>query len=226
MEYSRQRSVSFRVRAAQPTDIPELMRLKRLLAEGENSLHAVRATAADWLRDGFGPEAGFTAFVAKTEDTHSITGQAVVGMATCSRRIVTGWNGPVIFLQDLIVELEHRKRGVGRALVARVAAYAQELGSPIVELTVRAHNPAKTFYQHGGFASLPHCLTYVLAGPALAALATLADRDKDGAALAADSPPARLPGHQRENADHAGKSRPAEGEPDAEQAAVIVGQRL
>jgi predicted N-acetyltransferase YhbS len=231
MEYGSQRSVSFRVRAAQPTDIPELMRLKLLLAEGENSLHAVCATAADWLRDGFGPRAGFTAFVAEIEHPHSITGQAIVGMATCSRRTVTGWNGPVIFLQDLIVELEHRKRGVGRALVARVAACAHELGSPIVELTVRAHNPAKMFYRHSGFESLPHCQTYVLAGPALAALA---EHGKDKLALATEapenragnSPPARLPGHERENADHAGKSRPAEGEPDAEQAAVFIGQRL
>ena len=46
----------FRVRAAEPRDIPALMRLKRLLAEGEDSAHAVCASEADWLRDGFGPE--------------------------------------------------------------------------------------------------------------------------------------------------------------------------
>ena len=34
------------------------MRLKRLLAEGEDSVHAVRASEADWLRDGFGAHAG------------------------------------------------------------------------------------------------------------------------------------------------------------------------
>ena len=58
----------FRVRAAEPRDIPALMRLKRLLAEGEDSAHAVRASEADWLRDGFGPQAGFTAFVADRRD--------------------------------------------------------------------------------------------------------------------------------------------------------------
>ncbi len=60
--------------------------------------------------------------------------------------------------------------------MARVAALAHDLGSPIVELTVRADNPAQEFYQRSGFAHLPQCLTYVLAGPALAALA---ERDKD-----------------------------------------------
>jgi predicted N-acetyltransferase YhbS len=159
---------SFRVRAAQPADIPALMRLKRLLAQAEDSLHVVRASAADWLRDGFGEGAGFTAFVAEDSD-------AVIGMATCSRRTITGWDGPVIFLQDLFVEPAHRQHGIASALIARVAAFAEKLGSPIVELTVRADNPAQTFYQRSGFQPLPHCLTYVLAGPALAALA---GRDK------------------------------------------------
>jgi GNAT superfamily N-acetyltransferase len=156
---------SYRVRAAQPVDIVDLMRLKRLLAQGEDSLHAVRASAADWLRDGFGPNPGFTAFVAEAADS------VIVGMATCSRRTITGWNGPVIFLQDLFVEAAHRKRGVAKALAARIAAYAHGLGSPIVELTVRADNAARQFYELHGFQHLPHCLTYVLAGPELAALA-------------------------------------------------------
>jgi ribosomal protein S18 acetylase RimI-like enzyme len=164
----------FHVRAAEPRDIGALMRLKRLLAEGENSLHAVRATAADWLRDGFGPQAGFTAFVAEREQSSEVVGN-IIGMATCSRRKLTGWDGPVIFLQDLVVDPAHRARGVARALVARIAAFAAELGSPIVELTVRADNPAQQFYQRAGFQPLPECLTYVLAGPALAELAAQDD---------------------------------------------------
>lgn len=155
-----------RVRAALPSDIPALMRLKRALAAGEDGLHVIRASEADWLRDGFGPHAGFTAFVA--EDA----ADAVIGMTTCSRRTVTGWNGPVMFLQDLFVEPAYRARGVADALVARVAALAHEIGSPIVELTVRADNPsAQRFYQRNGFQPVPQCLTYVLAGPALAELA-------------------------------------------------------
>ena len=56
-------------------------------------------------------------------------------------------------------------------MVAQIAAYAHGLGSPIVELTVHADNPAQAFYQRSGFQHLPQCLTYVLAGPALEALA-------------------------------------------------------
>ena len=66
----------------------------------------------------------------------------VIGMATCSERAVTGWNGPVIFLQDFFVEPDCRRRGIANALMARIAALARDIGSPIVELTVRADNPA------------------------------------------------------------------------------------
>jgi len=174
MDSQDSRSAAFRVRSARPEDIPALMRLKRLLAQGENSLHAVCASEADWRRDGFGPDAGFLAFVA--EDS-----SGVVGMATCSTRVVTGWNGPVIFLQDLFVEPHCRKHGVASALMARVATLARDVGSPIVELTVRADNPAQNFYLRAGFQPLPHCLTFVLAGPALVALA---DQDSETLALA------------------------------------------
>jgi ribosomal protein S18 acetylase RimI-like enzyme len=176
---------TYHVRAAQPVDIPAMMRLKRLLAQGENSLHAVRATEAHWLRDGFGPGAGFCAFVAENiggATGDSMIGDSIVGMATCSTRIVTGWNGLVVFLQDLYVDADHRQVGIARALMARVAAFAREVGSPIVELTVRSDNPAaQNFYRGAGCMPLPQCLTYVLAGPALAALA---DQDQTTLALA------------------------------------------
>jgi ribosomal protein S18 acetylase RimI-like enzyme len=174
MDEKNLRSPPFQVRPAQPKDIPALMRLKRMLAQGENALHAVRASEADWLRDGFGPHAGFTAFVA--EDL-----SGVIGMATCSQRVVTGWNGPVVFLQDLFVEPGCRRQGIASALMARVAALARDVGSPIVEFTVRADNPAQIFYSFAGCQPLPHCTTFVLAGPALDALA---DRHSQTLALA------------------------------------------
>lgn len=170
--------LAFRIRAAQPGDVAALMRLKRLLAEAEDSLHAVRASAADWLRDGFGPHPGFSAYVAEVDG-------AVVGMATCSRRIITGWNGPVVFLQDLFVEPAQRRSGIAAALLARVAAFASAIGSPIVELTVRADNAAaRTFYDRAGFQPLPQCLTYVVAGPALDALARHDQAGNEALALA------------------------------------------
>jgi ribosomal protein S18 acetylase RimI-like enzyme len=163
--------LAFRVRPARPTDVPALMRFKRLLAESEGGLHTVQATAADWLRDGFGPQAGFVALVAEAEHRRGL-----IAMATYSERIITGWSGPVVFFKDLVVETAYRHNGVARALIARIAARAKAIGSPMVELSVRADNPAQLLYQQNGFQVLPPCPTYVLAGPALAALAA-ADKD-------------------------------------------------
>jgi ribosomal protein S18 acetylase RimI-like enzyme len=97
--------------------------------------------------------------------------RGLIGMATYSERIITGWSGPVVFLQDLFVEAAYRRNGVARAMIARVAAHAKTIGSPMVELSVRADNPAQLLYQQSGFQVLAPCPTYVLAGPALAALA-------------------------------------------------------
>ena len=66
--------------------------------------------------------------------------------------------------------------------MARVAAFAREIGSPIVELTVRSDNAAaQSFYRDAGCMPLPQCLTYVLAGTALE---LLADQHETALALA------------------------------------------
>jgi GNAT superfamily N-acetyltransferase len=139
------------VRAARPTDVPALMRFKLLLAESENGVHTVRATAADWLRDAFGPKAGFAALVAEAEYKRGL-----IGMATYSERTITGWIGPVVFLQDLFVEIAYRRNGVARALIARVAAHAKTIGSPMVELSVRADKAPLPAERISGAAALPH----------------------------------------------------------------------
>ena len=73
--------LAFRVRAARPTDVPALMRFKRLLAESENGCTPVRATAADWLRDAFGPRAGFAALVAEAEYKRGLIGMRPIASA-------------------------------------------------------------------------------------------------------------------------------------------------
>jgi hypothetical protein len=54
------------VRLATPADIPALCCLKLKLLALENSLHIGTASEDDWLRDGFGPAAKFTALDAAT----------------------------------------------------------------------------------------------------------------------------------------------------------------
>lgn len=154
---------AYRVRPATPADVPALLRFKRQLAILENAEFVLRATPQDWLRDGFGPGARFTAFVAEHAGV-------IVGMATASERYYTSWAGCTLYIQDIYVEPDWRGRGIGGALLGCVAALAIKRGTPIVELTVREDNPARRLYGRLGFHQV-ECANYVIAGPALANLA-------------------------------------------------------
>jgi GNAT superfamily N-acetyltransferase len=111
------------------------------------SLSPDDAGVADWLRDGFGPGAGFTVFVAEADDAAT-----VIGMATCSQRRRYRLERPGAVPARSFRRAAHRHRGNARALLARVAGLARNIGSPIIELTVRADNPAaQEFYCRSGF---------------------------------------------------------------------------
>jgi ribosomal protein S18 acetylase RimI-like enzyme len=148
------RRIAFEVREARPADVPSLVRMKLQLAIAEKAEHAVRATERDWLRDGFGPNPRFAAFLAEHE-------AAVIGMVTCSERYYTGWPEPAIYVGDIYVEPSFRRRGVAGALLARVAAHAIARASPMIELTVREDNPARNLYRRCGFERVGHCVNYV-----------------------------------------------------------------
>jgi ribosomal protein S18 acetylase RimI-like enzyme len=155
---------AFRVRAAAPSDVPALLAMKWQMAILERAELAMRATEHDWLRDGFGPEARFHAYVAERD-------AAVIGMVTVSERYYTAWAGSSLYIQDIYVAPAHRQRGVASALLARVAACAVERGCPFIELIVRDDNPARKLYRRTGFVPVRHSIAYVLGGTALADLA-------------------------------------------------------
>ncbi|MGH9121506.1 MAG: GNAT family N-acetyltransferase, partial [Acidimicrobiales bacterium] len=67
----------------------------------------------------------------------------VVGFATSIR-------GPVALeLEDLFVDPDWMRRGVGRALIADVAMFAAEIGVGVVEVDANPH--AMAFYENVGF---------------------------------------------------------------------------
>jgi GNAT superfamily N-acetyltransferase len=154
----------FAIRDAGPADIAGIMRLKLELAISDDIVHTVRATAADWERDAFGPRARFTVFVADCAGR-------VIGMAICADRYFPGWVGVNIALLDLCVEANFRDCGVGAALLARVAAFARSHDATMIELTMRTGNRAAHLYERAGFVDVTEVRHYVIAGDALERLA-------------------------------------------------------
>lgn len=99
-------TLPFDVRLACPADIPALFRLKQQLARAEGNEGVLRATERGWLRDGFGARAQFTSLVAERDG-------CIIGMLTYSPVYLTALAGLVLSIQDLFVEPDHRKAGVG-----------------------------------------------------------------------------------------------------------------
>jgi ribosomal protein S18 acetylase RimI-like enzyme len=154
----------FIIRDAVPADLGAIMRLKLDLAISDDIVHTVRATPADWKRDAFGPYAHFTTFVGEW-------GSRVVGMAICGERHFPGWVGATVALLDLCVEERYRRRGIGTALLVRVAEFSKARNSVMIELTVRTGNPAARLYERLGFADVANARNLVIAGDALERLA-------------------------------------------------------
>jgi GNAT superfamily N-acetyltransferase len=130
------------IRAATPADIPLILELIRALATYERDPDAVKTTEADLLRDGFGKQPCFECLIAESED-----GEAA-GFALYFYNYST-WRGRSgIHLEDLFVLPRFRGLGIGKALLARVAARAAEQGCVRLQWDVLEWNQtAIDFYQ-------------------------------------------------------------------------------
>ncbi|NBB83868.1 MAG: GNAT family N-acetyltransferase [Alphaproteobacteria bacterium] len=157
-----------RLRPAVPADVPEILRLIRELAVFEKEPDAVKATEADLLRDGFGDRPVFEVIVADA-------GDRLAGFALFFPDYST-WEGrPGLYLEDLYVEEAARGTGLGRRLIAAVARVATARGYTRLNLSVLDWNPARGFYEAIGLVHKTEWLGYRADGPALEALAALAD---------------------------------------------------
>jgi GNAT superfamily N-acetyltransferase len=132
-----------RIRNATADDVGLLLQLIRELAAYERAPDAVVATADDLRRHGFGSERRFEALIAFVDDKPA-------GFALFFPDFST-WRGqPGLYLEDLYVREWARGRGVGRLLMARLAAIAIERDWPGLHFNVLNWNPARGFYHRLG----------------------------------------------------------------------------
>jgi GNAT superfamily N-acetyltransferase len=133
------------IRLATPADVPQILTFIRALATYEREPDAVHATEADLRRDGFSETPRFHALIAELEDN------TPAGFALYFHNYST-WRGHHgIHIEDLFVQPEHRGKGIGKALLTRVAAIAAAEGCTRLQWDVLEWNaPAIGFYEQLG----------------------------------------------------------------------------
>ncbi|MGW6730308.1 N-acetyltransferase family protein [Nocardia sp. NPDC055029] len=156
------------VRRATPADVPALVGLVHDLAEYEKAPEECTLTAEQLDSALFGTAPALFAHVAENDGV-------VVGCAIWFLNYST-WDGVHgIYLEDLYVRPETRGTGLGRALVAALAAEAVEHGYSRVSWSVLTWNtPSIAFYESLGAAPQDEWVGYRLAGAELTALAATA----------------------------------------------------
>ena len=177
------------VREIRPEDVPTVVRLVHELAEYERAAASCTLTEAQLGTALFGPQPALFGHVAEHEGE-------VVGCALWFLNFST-WRGVHgVYLEDLFVRPTHRGKGLGRALLARLAEVCAERGYARLEWSVLDWNePSIRFYRAIGAVPMNEWITYRLDGAALARLATGALPLTDGAPE--DPAPSTTPGTPR-----------------------------
>jgi GNAT superfamily N-acetyltransferase len=154
------------IRPAGEADVPAVLGLIRALAEYEHAAPGALAISEGLLRQAMfaSPRA--------VEVLVACVGEEIAGFAMFFHNF-SSWRGRRgIFLEDLFVRPEMRRRGVGRALLAELARIAVARNCARIEwLVVDWNQPAIDFYRSLGAAPLEEWTTFRIGGKALEALA-------------------------------------------------------
>jgi GNAT superfamily N-acetyltransferase len=160
------------IRPATRADVPLLLELIRGLAEYERLSHLVAADERLLERELFAPGANVEAVI-------GFAGTEAVGFALYFHNFSTFLGRPGIYLEDLYVRPAFRQHGVGRALLAHLAALALERGCGRLEWAVLDWNePAIEFYKALGAVEMAEWRLFRVTGDALARLAEMKDEGR------------------------------------------------
>ena len=156
---------AIRLAAGREQDVPIVLSLIAALADYEKLSHEVVATEADLRRWLFGERPAAEVVIAWT-------GDRAVGFALFFHNFSTFLGRPGLYLEDLFVIPDWRGQGIGRRLLAHLAALAVERGCGRLEWSVLDWNtPAIGFYRRLGAVVMDDWRICRVTGDALATLA-------------------------------------------------------
>jgi GNAT superfamily N-acetyltransferase len=155
---------SLNIRPANERDLPDLLTLVRGLAEYEKL--PAPATVEGLRETLFGQRPYAEVLIAHLDQT-------AAGYALFFHSYSSFFARPGLYLEDLFVLSEHRGKGVGKALLSKVARIAQERNCRRLEWSVLDWNqPAIDFYLRVGATVLPEWRTCRMTENQIAKLAS------------------------------------------------------
>jgi GNAT superfamily N-acetyltransferase len=135
--------MDFIIRKGIIADIPALLNLIKELADYEKAPQEVITTESQMLADGFGENPLYQFLVAEHKNT-------LVGFALTYYRYST-WKGKVLYLEDLYIQPEFRRFGLGQLFWKELLAKAKQEKCQRMSWQVLDWNePAVKFYQKLG----------------------------------------------------------------------------
>ena len=128
------------IRSGIKSDLPSILALIKELAVYEKAGNEVVVTLEQLEEDGFGSSKVFDFLVAENQ-------QQIIGMALFYTKYST-WKGKCIYLEDIIVQEQHRGMGIGKKLMKELISIAAERNAGRLEWQVLDWNePAIHFYK-------------------------------------------------------------------------------
>jgi GNAT superfamily N-acetyltransferase len=159
---------NIRIAPAQVSDVPVILRMIKSLAEYEQLTHEVVATEDDLRQSLFGPRPAGEVVLA-------YVGETAVGFALFFHNFSTFLGRHGLYLEDLFIVPEWRGKGIGKHLLAHVAAIAESRNCGRLEWAVLDWNEsAIAFYRRMGAHVLDEWRLCRLTGSELRAAATRA----------------------------------------------------
>jgi GNAT superfamily N-acetyltransferase len=156
------------IRSAGPPDVPALFTLIRALARYERLEHEVVGTAVDLQEHLFGAHPRAEVVLVEEADRDG----EIAAFALFFHNYSTFLCKPGLYLEDLFVLPEHRRKGYGSALLRHLAKVALARGCGRFEWSVLEWNePALAFYRSLGAQTLDDWRTLRVTGDALEKLA-------------------------------------------------------
>jgi GNAT superfamily N-acetyltransferase len=161
--------VDIEIRRATITDVPLILRFVRELADYERLADQVTATEEGLRETLFGD-------APKAEVVFAMVDGEAAGFALFFHNYSTFLARSGLFLEDLYIRPEFRRRGIARDLLTRLAAIAVNRECGRFEWNVLDWNEsAQQFYESLGARPMSDWTTYRLTGDALRALAARQD---------------------------------------------------